>query len=44
MKIKSSVFGAGLGIAALLLTACGANNDPSGVLGRTVGRCVEPGG
>ena len=28
MKIKSSLFGAGLGIAALLLTACGANNDP----------------
>jgi osmoprotectant transport system substrate-binding protein len=28
MKIISSIFGAGLGIAALLLTACGANNDP----------------
>jgi osmoprotectant transport system substrate-binding protein len=28
MKIKSSIFGACLGIAALLLTACGANNDP----------------
>ncbi|HWH99090.1 MAG TPA: ABC transporter substrate-binding protein, partial [Propionibacteriaceae bacterium] len=28
MKIKSSVIGAGLGIAALLLTACGGNNDP----------------
>jgi osmoprotectant transport system substrate-binding protein len=28
MKIKSSVIGAGLGIAALLLTACGGGNDP----------------
>jgi osmoprotectant transport system substrate-binding protein len=28
MKIKNSVIGAGLGIAALLLTACGGNNDP----------------
>ena len=28
MKIKSSVIGAGLGIAALLLTACGGTNDP----------------
>ena len=28
MKIKSSVIGAGLGIAALLLTACGGNNNP----------------
>jgi osmoprotectant transport system substrate-binding protein len=28
MKIKGSIFGAGLGIAAVLLTACGANNDP----------------
>src|SRR5215204_2099851 len=28
MRIKSSIFGACLGIAALLLTACGANNDP----------------
>ena len=28
MKIKSCVIGAGLGIAALLLTACGGTNDP----------------
>jgi osmoprotectant transport system substrate-binding protein len=28
MKIKSPVIGAGLGIAALLLTACGGGNDP----------------
>ena len=28
MKIKSCVIGAGLGIAALLLTACGGNNNP----------------
>src|SRR5215216_5610189 len=28
MKINSSIFGACVGIAALLLTACGANNDP----------------
>jgi osmoprotectant transport system substrate-binding protein len=28
MKIKSSVIGVGLGIAALLLTACGGNNNP----------------
>ena len=28
MKIKSSVIGAGLGIAALLLTACGGGKDP----------------
>ena len=28
MKIKSSVIGAGLGIAALLLTACGGGSDP----------------
>jgi osmoprotectant transport system substrate-binding protein len=28
MKIKSAVIGAGLGIAALLLTACGGGTDP----------------
>ena len=28
MKIKQSLIGVGFGIAALLLTACGANNDP----------------
>lgn len=30
MKIKQSLIGAGIGIAALLLTACGANNNPLG--------------
>jgi osmoprotectant transport system substrate-binding protein len=30
MKIKKSIFGVGLGIAALLLTACGANSNPLG--------------
>jgi osmoprotectant transport system substrate-binding protein len=30
MKIKQSLIGAGVGIAALLLTACGANNNPLG--------------
>jgi osmoprotectant transport system substrate-binding protein len=30
MKLKKSVIGAGIGIAALLLSACGANNDPLG--------------
>ncbi len=44
MKIKRSFFGAGLGIAALLLTACGANNDPLAGLGPAVGSCVERGG
>jgi osmoprotectant transport system substrate-binding protein len=30
MKIKKSIVGVGLGIAALLLTACGANSNPLG--------------
>jgi osmoprotectant transport system substrate-binding protein len=30
MKIKQSLVGAGLGIAALLLTACGGNSNPLG--------------
>ena len=28
MKIRQSLIGAGIGIAALLLAACGANNNP----------------
>jgi osmoprotectant transport system substrate-binding protein len=30
MKLKKSLIGAGIGIAALLLAACGANNNPLG--------------
>ena len=30
MKLKKSLIGAGIGIAALLLSACGANNNPLG--------------
>ena len=30
MKIKQSLVGVGLGIAALLLSACGGNSNPLG--------------